>query len=122
MENNFHLVKFKSDKVKLGQGLIALGLANYAFKDVPFSTGIAIFDPGVSIPLHSHNSDEQITILSGNGIAEIEGKVFPVEKFDTTYIQIPCNSTITLIAQGSLGSIYEWYDSFRKKSMGISKT
>ena len=42
MENNFHLVKFKSDKVKLGQGLIALGLANYAFKDVPFSTGIAI--------------------------------------------------------------------------------
>ena len=87
MGNNFYLVKFKSDKVKLGHGLIALGLANYAFKDVPFSTGIAIFDPGVSIPLHSHNSDEQITILSGNGIAEIEGKVFPVEKFDTTYIQ-----------------------------------
>ena len=80
MGNNFHLVKFKSDKVKLGHGLIALGLANYAFKDVPFSTGIAIFDPGVSIPLHSHNSDEQITILSGNGIAEIEGKVFPVER------------------------------------------
>ena len=49
MGNNFYLVKFKSDKVKLGHGLIALGLANYAFKDVPFSTGIAIFDPKINI-------------------------------------------------------------------------
>ena len=51
-----------------------------------FSSGITTFPPGAAIALHTHNADEQVTILEGQGTAEIEGRHEPVNPYDTTFI------------------------------------
>lgn len=51
-----------------------------------FTTGISRFEPGVEVPLHSHNVEEQVTVLEGEGECEIDGVVRPVKQWDTTVI------------------------------------
>ncbi|CAM3282895.1 cupin domain-containing protein [Sphingomonas antarctica] len=51
-----------------------------------FINGITRFDPGASVPLHFHNCDESVTLLSGEAIAEIAGRDHPVSLYDTTFI------------------------------------
>ena len=48
--------------------------------------GITSFPPGAGIRLHSHNTIEQVTLIEGEGIAEIDGIEHPVRPFDTTQI------------------------------------
>ncbi|MBM3939993.1 MAG: cupin domain-containing protein [SAR202 cluster bacterium] len=56
-----------------------------------FISGISTFQPGVKVPMHRHNTDEQVTVLQGAGECEVEGKVSPVRAFDTTYIPAGLN-------------------------------
>jgi quercetin dioxygenase-like cupin family protein len=48
--------------------------------------GISTFQPNSVIPLHTHNVEEAITILEGEGIAIIDGQEFPVRPHDTTFV------------------------------------
>ena len=42
---------------------------------------------GGKVPFHSHNCDEQVTILEGAALVEVEGEEpKPVGPYDTTYI------------------------------------
>ena len=50
------------------------------------TTGITEFPPGEGARMHTHNCDEQVTILGGEGLAEIDGKTTAVGLHDTTYI------------------------------------
>jgi mannose-6-phosphate isomerase-like protein (cupin superfamily) len=36
--------------------------------------------------VHSHNCDEQVTLLEGQGEVEVEGKITPLKPYDSTYI------------------------------------
>ena len=36
--------------------------------------------------MHSHNCDEQVTVLEGSGIYEVDGVVTELKTHDTTYI------------------------------------
>ena len=38
-----------------------------------FISGISTFKPGVSVPVHSHNTDEMVIVLEGKGECEIDG-------------------------------------------------
>ena len=51
-----------------------------------FINGITIFEPGASVPLHSHNCDESILILEGRAIAEIGGVEYDVAAHEVTYM------------------------------------
>lgn len=51
-----------------------------------FVMGTTSFPPGTKIPLHSHNTIEQVTVIEGTGLAEINGETRPVEPYDTTQI------------------------------------
>lgn len=50
------------------------------------TTGITRFPAGQKVPMHSHNCDEQVTLLEGRAEVEIDGKRTPVEPYDTTFI------------------------------------
>jgi quercetin dioxygenase-like cupin family protein len=53
----------------------------------PITSGITKFPPGKEVPFHSHNCDEQVTVLEGEGVLEVEGyDPVPVKKHDTTYM------------------------------------
>jgi quercetin dioxygenase-like cupin family protein len=51
-----------------------------------FTTGISSFPAGQAAPLHKHNCDEQVTLLSGRAEVEIEGATTRLEPYDSTYI------------------------------------
>ncbi len=50
------------------------------------TTGITSFPKGEGARMHTHNCDEQVTILAGQGLVEIDGKTTAVGLYDTTYI------------------------------------
>ena len=52
-----------------------------------FTSGLTRFPAGRKVPFHSHNCGEQVTILEGRALVEIEGEEpKPVGPLDTTYI------------------------------------
>ncbi len=54
--------------------------------EVKFTSGMTRFPPDRKVPMHSHNCDEQVTLLEGEADVEIGGKRTPVKRYDTTFI------------------------------------
>lgn len=61
--------------------------------------GVTSFPPGTSIRLHSHNTIEQVTVIEGEGVAEIDGVEHPARPYDTT--QVPPGTFHRFINTGS---------------------
>ncbi|WIY52735.1 cupin domain-containing protein [Devosia sp. YIM 151766] len=51
-----------------------------------FISGITAFEPGAAIPVHFHNCDESVMVLSGNAIAELDGEAHALSVQDTTFV------------------------------------
>ena len=51
------------------------------------TSGISTYPVGKGAPLHSHNCDEHVTLLSGLAEVEIDGKVTTLVPDDTTYVE-----------------------------------
>ena len=51
-----------------------------------FLNGMTIFGPGAAIPLHTHNCEESVLVLSGAGRAHIDGVEHEVSPRDLTWI------------------------------------
>lgn len=70
-----------------GSGIRTTPLVTRASAEAPkIVTGISSYPRGEGAPLHTHNCDEQVTLLSGAGEVEVEGTVTPLEPYDSTYI------------------------------------
>ena len=69
-----------------GAGIFSKPLVGEAQGSTLFSSGVTTFPPGASIALHTHNVDEQVTLLEGEGTAQIEERLERVAPFDTTFI------------------------------------
>ena len=50
------------------------------------TSGITTFPPGAAIRLHSHNTEEMVTILEGDAVVDIEGSETEIEQYDTTFV------------------------------------
>ncbi len=50
-------------------------------------TGISAYPRGGGAPFHTHNCDEQVTLLSGVGEVEVDETVTALEPYDSTYIE-----------------------------------
>jgi mannose-6-phosphate isomerase-like protein (cupin superfamily) len=50
------------------------------------TTGMSTYPVGSGAPLHTHNCDEQVTLLSGVGECEVDGVATALEPYDSTYI------------------------------------
>ncbi|HSS65334.1 MAG TPA: cupin domain-containing protein [Gammaproteobacteria bacterium] len=51
-----------------------------------FTSGLTKFPAGKKVPMHSHNCDEQVTLLEGAAELEIGGNSIALKPYDTTYI------------------------------------
>jgi quercetin dioxygenase-like cupin family protein len=47
---------------------------------------VSTYPKGTGAPLHTHNCDEQVTLLEGAGEVEIDGVVTILRPYDSTYI------------------------------------
>jgi quercetin dioxygenase-like cupin family protein len=54
--------------------------------DQPFTMGVTTFPPGMSIALHSHNCVEQVTVIEGEALVELNGGTMPAVPYDTTQV------------------------------------
>src|SRR5258708_28908693 len=50
-----------------------------------FDNGTTEFDPGASLPLHSHNCEESVVILEGEAAFDVGGEGIEIEVGDTTW-------------------------------------
>lgn len=55
-------------------------------EDPPFTTGTTVFPAGMKAPMHSHNCDEQVTVLEGRAMAEVAGRQTELGPMDTSFI------------------------------------
>ena len=72
--------------VARGAGIASVELTAPPLDGQGFIMGITTFPPGTGIPVHCHNTIEQVTLIEGEGIAEIDGEQFSVRTFDTTQV------------------------------------
>lgn len=85
--------------VARGAGIESIRLTPEPLDGQDFVMGITTFPPGTSIPLHSHNTIEQVTVVEGSGIALIDGEKRDAAPYDTT--QIPAGEFHRFINTGA---------------------
>ena len=73
-------------QIDRGRGIYSTPLMVEATGAKVFSSGVTTFPPGESIAVHTHNTDEQVTLLEGEGLVEIEKRQEEVNPYDTTFI------------------------------------
>ena len=88
-----------ADRIARGGGISSVRLTPTPLEGQGFVMGITTFPPGTSIPLHSHNTVEQVTVLEGQGVAVLDGHERPAVPYDTT--QIPAGEQHRFINTGS---------------------
>jgi len=69
-----------------GGGARTIPLVNALVGSEKTLSGITEFDPGAAIALHYHNCEETVVLLSGEGVAEIDGEQFSLHPQDTSWI------------------------------------
>ena len=68
-----------------------------------FTSGLTRFPAGKKVPFHSHNCDEQVTLLEDEALVEIEGEnPVPVKRYDTTYIPEGTSHRFVNVGDGPL--------------------
>jgi quercetin dioxygenase-like cupin family protein len=72
--------------VERGNGIRTTPLVTKELGAKHITTGLTRFPAGAKVPLHSHNCDEQVTILEGEADAEVDGQLYRLRPFDTTLI------------------------------------
>ncbi|HLQ32254.1 MAG TPA: cupin domain-containing protein [Chloroflexota bacterium] len=72
--------------VDRGGGVRTWPLVTAGLGATNFLNGITEFDPGASLPLHSHNCEESVVVLAGNAGFEFEGQVREMAPNDTTWV------------------------------------
>jgi mannose-6-phosphate isomerase-like protein (cupin superfamily) len=71
-----------------GGGVVTVPLATRwsVAEDNKITSGISTYPVGTGAPLHTHNCDEHVTLLSGSAEVEIAGEVTQLSPWDTTYV------------------------------------
>jgi putative monooxygenase len=72
--------------IERGNGISSIPLAGEKTDAKNFSNGITAFPQGAAIELHTHNTEEAVTLLEGDAECEVNGERHRVKPFDTTYI------------------------------------
>ena len=67
-------------------GVAALRLANSERGATTMTAGVATFEPGTRILLHTHPCEETVIIIEGSATAHIKGEHVPLGKYDATIV------------------------------------
>ena len=103
-----HLLRIDSlPVVNRGHGIQTTPLVTKALGSNHITTGITRFPVGAEVPLHSHNCDEQVTILEGEADVDIDGQRHRrLHAFDTTLV--PANRPHRFVNVGTTPLAILW--------------
>ena len=104
---NAHILRIDSlPVVDRGNGIQTIPLVTKEIGSKQITTGITRFPVGAKVPMHSHNCDEQVTILEGEADAEIEGHCYRLHAYDTTLV--PANRPHRFVNVGTTSLAILW--------------
>lgn len=69
-----------------GGGIRTVPLVTAAVGSTQMLNGITTLDPGAAVPLHVHNCEESVLVMSGQAIATIDGIEHALTAGDTSWI------------------------------------
>ena len=75
-----------SQRVERGDGITSVPLTGDPLPGQSFIMGVTSFPPGAGLARHSHNTVEQVTLLEGTGIVELDGVEHRIRPYDTTKV------------------------------------
>ena len=82
-----HLPFSKIPKISRGNGIVNHLIASKNIGASKIHSGITIIPPKTSVPAHSHNTEEQVTILKGTLKIILNGeKEVNCNRYDSTFI------------------------------------
>ena len=82
-----HILRIDSlPVIDRGNGIQTIPLVTKEIGSQHMTTGLTRFPVGAKVPMHSHNCDEQVTILEGEAEAELDGERHRLHAYDTTLI------------------------------------
>ena len=92
--------------VDRGSGIQTIPLVTKELGSKNITTGITRFPVGAKVPMHSHNCDEQVTILEGEAEAELDGERHRLHAYDTTLV--PANKPHRFVNVGTTPLAILW--------------
>jgi len=102
-----HILRIDSiPKVDRGNGIQTIPLVTKEISSKHLTTGITRFPVGAKVPMHSHNCEEQVTILEGDAEAEFDGQRHKLRAYDTTLI--PANKPHRFVNVGTAPLAILW--------------
>jgi quercetin dioxygenase-like cupin family protein len=102
-----HVLRIESlPVVDRGNGIQTIPLVTKEIGSRHITSGITRFPVGAKVPLHSHNCDEQVTILEGEAEAELEGERHRLRAYDTTLV--PANKPHRFVNVGATPLAILW--------------
>jgi len=102
-----HILRIDSlPVVDRGDGIRTTPLVTKELGAKHLTTGITRFPVGAKVPMHSHNCDEQVTILEGKAEAELDGRRHRLHPYDTTLI--PANKPHRFVNVGTTPLAILW--------------
>lgn len=84
--------------VQRGDGIESVRLTNPPLPGQRFVMGITTFPPGTGLAFHSHNTVEQVTVLEGTAVVDLEGRSQMLSPYDTT--QVPAGESHRFVNAG----------------------
>ncbi len=102
-----HILRIDSlPVVNRGNGIQTIPLVTKEIGSKHMTTGLTRFPVGAKVPLHSHNCDEQVTILKGEAEAELDGQRHRLHAYDTTLV--PANKPHRFVNVGTTPLAILW--------------
>ena len=92
--------------VDRGNGIQTIPLVTKEIGSKHMTTGLTRFPVSAKVPLHSHNCDEQVTILEGEAEAELDGQRHRLHAYDTTLV--PANKPHWFVNVGTTPLAILW--------------
>lgn len=87
MNTNAHVITFAEETpIDRGTGVKTVPLVGKWLDSTALTNGVTMFEPGAAIARHYHNCDESVTILEGEATCEVDGDIFTMKAFDTTFV------------------------------------
>jgi quercetin dioxygenase-like cupin family protein len=102
-----HILRIDSlPAVDRGDGIRTTPLVTKELGSKNLTSGITRFPVGAKVPMHSHNCDEQVTILEGEAEAELDGQRHRLHAYDTTLV--PANKPHRFVNVGTAPLAILW--------------
>lgn len=101
MSKQIHFLPFNSlPAIARGNGIVNHLIASKKVGARAIHTGISKLPVGIAAPRHSHNAEEQVTVLEGTVKIKLDDREQTCRRFDSTFISAGVEHELVNVGEG----------------------